>query len=279
MAVGLHNMKTIIAIIALFLSATTSFALDIDPFEGPKPIAVLIQTNPWLMVIGSDTPMLTIYEDGQVIYLKQEKDNPPRYVHTQLSDKEFDEVKKMLLSFGNYTDVKRGYDLAPNVFDLPETKIYLNLNETKLVTIIYGLMIPGTKLPAYSSFPGEKKADHLPDSIKNLHSYLSGLNFDTFKEWTPKFVEVMIWPYEYAPEESIHWPEDWPGLDSPYTFKRRDAYSIFLSGTKMKQLGEFLMNRKPKGAVEIGGKKWAISVRYTFPSEPIWREVFQPIDE
>lgn len=47
----------------------------------------------------------------------------------------------------------------------------------------------------------------------------------------------------------------------------------------MKQLGEFLMSRKPKGAVEIGDKKWAVSVRYTFPSEPTWREAFQPTDE
>ncbi|MFC1822995.1 hypothetical protein ACFL9T_09835 [Thermodesulfobacteriota bacterium] len=272
-------MKTIIELIALFFLATTSYALEIDPFDGPKPIAVLIQTNPWLMVIGSDTPTMTIYEDGQVIHLKQEKGKAPQYFHTQLSEQELDEVKMKLLSFGNYTGVKREYDLAPNVFDLPETKIYLNLNNNKLVTIVYGLMQPGAKLPAYSSFPGQEKPDNLPDSIKNLHSYLSNFRFNTSKEWTPKFVEVMIWPYEYAPDESIHWPKDWPGLDSPNTLKRRDAYSIFFPGIKIKQLGEFLMTSKPKGAVEIGGKKWAVSVRYTFPSEPTWRKVFQPTDE
>jgi len=272
-------MKTIIAFITLFFIATTSLALDINPFEGPKPIAVLIQTNPWLMVIGSDTPMTTIYEDGQVIQLKQKKDAPPQYIQTQLSEQELDKVKKKLLSFGKYIDVKQAYDLAPNVFDLPETKIYLNLYKTKLVTTIYGLMLPGTNLPAYSSFPTEEKANNLPDSIKNLHQYLTKLNFDTSKEWNPKFVEVMIWPYEYAPDESIIWPKEWPGLDSPQTLKRRDAYSIFFPGEKTNQLGEFLMTRKPKGAVEIGGKKWAVSVRYTFPSEPIWREVFQPTDE
>jgi hypothetical protein len=272
-------MKTITAFIALLLLATTSFALAIDPFDGPKPIVVLIQTNPWLMVIGSDTPLMTIYDDGQLIHLKQEKGKAPQYVHTQLSEKELDKVKKNLLSLGNYAGVKREYNLAPNVFDLPETKIYLNLNEIRLVTIVYGLMLPGTKLPAYSSFPGQKKPDSLPETIKNLYSYLSGLSFTTFKEWIPTFVEVMIWPYEYAPDESIHWPKDWPGLDSPNTLKRRDAYSIFFPGDKMKQLSDFLSTSKPKGAVEIGGKKWAVSVRYTFPSEPSWRKVFQPTDE
>lgn len=272
-------MKTITALITLFVLVTSSNALEIDPFKGPKPIAVLMQTDPWLMVIGSDTPRLTIYEDGQVIYLKNEEDQPSQYLHAQLSDHKLDELKKKLLSFGNYAGIKREYNLAPNVFDLPETKIYLSINETKLMTVVYGLMLHGTKLPAYSSFPGEEKPDYLPESIKNLHSYLSSLSFEASKEWIPGFVEVMIWPYEYAPEESIHWPKDWPGLDSPNTLKRRDAYSIFFPGAEMKQLEEFLMTCKPKGAVEIGGEKWAVSVRYTFPSEPIWREVFQLIDE
>jgi hypothetical protein len=272
-------MKTIIAFIALFFLATASFALEINPFEGPKPIAVLIQTNPWLMVIGSDTPMITIYEDGQVIHLKQEKGKAPQYVHTQLSEQGLGEVTKKLLSFGNFAGIKREYNLAPNVFDLPETKIYLNLNGVKLVTIVYGLMLPGTKLPAYSSFPAQEKPDNLPDSIKDLHNYLSSLSFNTSKEWIPKYVEVMIWSYEYAPDASIHWPKDWPGLDSPNTLKRGDAYSIFFQGDKMKQLGEFLSTSKPKVAIEIGGEKWAVSVRYTFPSEPTWTEAFQPTDE
>jgi hypothetical protein len=268
-----------ITYIIILLTATTTFALDIDPFKGPKPIAVLIQTDPWLMVIGSDMPKITIYEDGQVISLKQNEAKSPQYVHTQLSEQEFNEVKKRLLSFGNYTGIKRDYDLAPNVFDLPETKIFLNLNDAKLVTIVYGLMSPGTKLRAYSTFPGQEKPDELPASIKNLHSYLTNLKFNKSEEWTPKFVEVIIWPYEYAPDESIHWPKDWPGLDSPNTLKRNDAYSIFFPGNKMEQLREFLITRKPKGAVKIGGKKWAVSGRYTFPSEPTWRNVFRPTDE
>ncbi len=268
-------MKTLIAFITVLLTAATAFALDINPFEGPKPIAVLIQTDPWLMVIGSDTPEAAIYEDGQVIQFKREKDKPPHYVHTQLSAPELDEVKKRILSAGNYSELKSAYNLAPGVFDLPETKIYLDLGETRLTTVVYGLMLPDTHLLASSSFPTEEKADVLPATLKNLHHYLTNLSFSAAKEWVPKYVEVMIWPYDYAPDESIHWPEEWPGLDSPNTLKREEGYSIFFPGGKMKQLGEFLMTRKPKGAVEIGGKKWAVSGRYTFPGEPVWFKAFQ----
>jgi hypothetical protein len=27
-------------------------------------------------------------------------------------------------------------------------------------------------------------------------------------------VEVMLWDYSYAPDASIHWPKDWPALNS-----------------------------------------------------------------
>jgi hypothetical protein len=70
-------MKKTLAILSLVLISSSVHALSIDPFKGPKPIAVLIQTDPWLMVIGSDTPMVTIYDDGQIVYRKMEKDKKP----------------------------------------------------------------------------------------------------------------------------------------------------------------------------------------------------------
>lgn len=256
-------------------ACATAHALDIDPFNGPKPIAVLLQTDPWLMVIGSDTPMVTIYEDGQVLYLKREPKKPPVILIVHLSPKALTAIIQKLIAFGDYSKVKRYYDLAPNITDLPETKIYLSIGKTKLVTSVYGLMVSDTHIPAYSTFVGKQKPDDLPETIKDLHAYLTSLDFAEAKPWNPKFIEVMIWPYDYAPEESIHWPKDWPGLDSPSTLKRRDAYSIFLPGAEIPRLRDFLTTQKEKGAVEIGGKKWAVSVRYTFPSESIWSKAFK----
>ncbi|TKD12666.1 hypothetical protein [Polyangium fumosum] len=44
-------------------------------FEGlakldPKPLVVLRERNPWLMVLGSDVPTIVVYEDGLVVYHK-----------------------------------------------------------------------------------------------------------------------------------------------------------------------------------------------------------------
>lgn len=35
-----------------------------------QPVVVLIETDPWLMVIGYDVPSFTIYENGQIIFRK-----------------------------------------------------------------------------------------------------------------------------------------------------------------------------------------------------------------
>src|SRR5471032_3065053 len=36
-------------------------AKDFEPFDEPKPISLLIQTDPWAMVICADTPRIAIY--------------------------------------------------------------------------------------------------------------------------------------------------------------------------------------------------------------------------
>ena len=268
-------MKKILAILSLFLTCTLTQALGIDPFKGAKPIAVLIQTDPWLMVIGSDTPMVAIYDDGQVLYLKKGENENPSLLQTQLSPDALTKIKDKLSSFGDYSKLKRHYNLMPKATDLPETKIYLSLHGKEFVTDVYGLMVSNTQLPAYSILGNKQNPDGLPQEIRELHTYLTSLNFTEAKPWRPTYIEVVVWPYDYAPNESIHWLKEWPGLDSPNTLNRGNSYSIFLPGKELSKLQDFLKTRKEKGAVEIGGKKWAASLRYTFPGEPIWFKAFK----
>ena len=105
------------------------------------------------------------------------------------------------------------------------------------------------------------------------------MDYSDSQEWTPHYLEVMVWPYEYAPDTSIVWPKDWPGLNSKRSFKREDSYSIFLDGSVLPELQKFLRKEKEKGAVEIDGKKWAVSFRSVFPSEPVWRKALKNAQE
>ncbi len=254
-------MKRMLMLLLITCISTAAWALDIDPFEGPKPLAVLIQTDPWLMVIGSDTPMVAVYDDGKLIYLKNQEGTSPTYYHKQLTKEELQVVKKKLVSFGDYSTIKKYYVLE-NVTDQPETKIYLNLDDSELTTTVYGWIV-------------SENNNRLPVSLKSLHEYLITLNFRDAIPWEPQYIEVMIWGYKNAPDESIHWPKEWPRLKSPRTMKRGDSYSIFLPGAELPKLRDLLKTQKPKGAVEIDGKKWAVDFRFTFPSEPVWFNAFR----
>jgi len=268
-------MKKTIAILALVLIYMNAHALDISPFNGPKPIAVLIRTDPWLMVAGSDTPMVALYDDGQLIYLRKDRDKRHIYFHKSLSTEELAAIKKRISSFGEISKVKRSY--LTTATDQPETKLYLNLDlgEPSLVTSVHRLGASNTMLPGRTSSAGKQAQGALPKTIRDLYTYLTSLEFVDAVPWEPAYVEVMIWRYDYAPAASIHWPKEWPGLESPSTLKRGDSYSIFLPGKQLPRLRAFLKTQKEKGAVEIEGKKWAVAFRYTFPNEPVWAKAFR----
>jgi hypothetical protein len=90
------------------------------------------------------------------------------------------------------------------------------------------------------------------------------------RQWLPQNIEVMVWPYEYAPEASIDWPRDLPNLDDPSTVSRGDLFSIFVPAAKLEKVQTVLARRKEKGAIVINGKKWAAGIRFPFPQEQLW---------
>jgi hypothetical protein len=270
-------MNRLIAVL-FFLGSLSLHSAEFSPFDGPKPIAVLIQTDPWAMVIGADTPRAAVYEDGTVIFLKK-SNRSASYRQRNLSATELSDFKKRLIPTLDLKDVRHFYSLQPHITDQPEAMFYIHDGERELATKVYGLTATGTKLPAYAVLSGERRPDAVPKELLELHKFLCGIEYSDSKEWTPRYVEVMIWPYEYAPDASITWPKEWPGLDSKRSFKEGDSYSIFLDGSSLSELRKFLRTWKEKGAVEIGGKKWAASFRAVFPSEPVWRKAFDRSQE
>jgi hypothetical protein len=243
---------------------------DFDPYVGPKPLAVFIQTDPWSMVLGSDTPRIAIYDNGDVIFVKQVK---KRLVyHSVVLDKEaLDSVVARLKPVLAVNGIKRWYNIRPNISDQPQARLYLHEGAAEVATSVYGLMCTGTDLPGYTEGPRSFDPTLPPIELLTLHQWLCQLDFPSSKEWSSKYVEVMFWDYSYAPEASILWPAHWPTLDSDRAIQRGETYSIFLDGSMLPELQRFLASRKEKGAVEIGGKKMAVSYRFTFPGEPVWR--------
>lgn len=212
-----------------------------------RPLIVLLESDPWAMVIGSDSPKLALYSDGLVIYRTDTS-----FKAVKLSNEESTKFRASL-DIGALACVLGKYE-ASDATDQPTRNILIGR---------------GGKLAEMSVY-GAPEGPEVPAPITSAYEKLVKFDHPEARQWLPEKIELMVWPYEYAPETSIIWPKEWPSLNSPGTIKRGDSFSIYMPAAEYPRLMEFLKSRKEKGAVEIGGKKWAADVRFPFPREEEW---------
>lgn len=219
--------------------------------SAPTPEVVLIERDPWKMVIGSDSPRFALYSNGKVIYRQGEE-----YRSAQLSSAELHSFRKSLAIVHNPALSGR-YNVALAT-DQPDNALLLYRNEPVFLDV-------------YGSLDDEQVVSRLPRSVRKAYDTVRSFSHARSHRWLPEKIEVMVWPYEYAPEPSIMWQPGWPGLSDPDTVRRGDnSYSLFLPSSELKNLEQFLATENPKGAVEIDGHKWAVSFRIPFPQERLW---------
>jgi hypothetical protein len=237
------------SVLALLLAAGLAAAAD-----RPKAVAVLIDSDPWLDVIGSDSPSVAVYEDGLVIFATS-----AGYRSARLAPARLAALKKELLGHG-LDGIPRVNDLA-RVTDRPTTQIYLDVDRPRAADA-YGLEW------ALERPEGSRP---VPPPLKSVYRTLKALKPKDGRPWRPASFELMLWPFPHA-EKASAWPKTWPGLEHPTTLKRReDAYSVFLPSSREKELDAFL-ERLAGDAVELNGKRWAVAVRAPFPGEARWKE-------
>lgn len=150
-----------------------------------------------------------------------------------------------------------GYDAALAT-DQPDNRL-----------LVYGENDP-FYISVYGSLADKSVRARLPRAVTDAFDRLRNFQALDARAWLPDKVEVMVWPYEYAPDRSIVWPQRWPDLADATTRKRGDAYSIFIPSAELPALKAFLASGTEKGAVEIDGKKFAASIRFPFPHESLW---------
>ena len=217
----------------------------------PYPLVIMLTTDPWLMVIGSDSPSFALYSDGTTIFRTK-----AGLQATKLGKEQMDGVVQ---AFENP-------DLAA-LAGRYEATAWTDQPDNNL--LVYGRGTPFF-ISVYGSLADPALRSNLPAPIVRAFDRLRNFTATDAQGWLPQNVEVMVWPYEYAPDKSIAWPKRWPDLYDRTTVGRGDSYSIFMSATELPALEAFLATRKERGAIEINGKKWAVSVRLPFPHEPLW---------
>lgn len=260
-------VRLLAILVAMYGAALPAATAPFDPFAGPKPIAVLTEQDPWLMVIGSDTPRVAVYENGDVVFVKKTGKSAYAYHVVKLSPAELGALSQMWAPLAARPLAKKHFVLS-GATDQPTAALYFANGTQQWAASVYGLSCRSAP-PAPTNPKGEEAP---PAELIAVHKALCALDYPSSRAWEPAYVEVMLWGYSYAPQASVSWPKEWPGLNSPRAMKRGDAYSIFLDGRELPRLEAFLATQKEKGAVELGGKKWAIAYRHTFAGEPIWRK-------
>lgn len=246
-------MRKALLTIILILSLTVSFGQTLNEKYG-RPIVVLIETDPWLMVIGSDVPSFALYENGQIIY-KKNTDNQLEYFEVK-TDRE--NTQRIIKSFGITDSLmkQKDYIKASNWTDQPTNILILNFDTLRQISIYGNLR--------------EKKSEDRAKTPKNfltVYDNILQFNSDSARIWLPETFEVMATSYSYSKEQPIIWNKNWNNLNSSTTVKRSDdLYSIYLNKKDYNDFIKLLKSIKQKQAVEINGKKFSLSYRLPFPN-------------
>lgn len=218
----------------------------------PSPLAVLLVSDPWADVMGSDSPTFALYDDGTVIQRSARGFSTSRISEAEMT---------RLLARLNIRALSRSYGgfNAEDASDQPEQNLLIYQPSRPVFVYVYG------------SLNDPQVRSKITKEVVAAYDALKTFRHSPSEPWLPEYVEVMIAPYEYAPDPSIHWPKKWPGLGDPKTIRRgTDAFSIFVPSTELAQLRAFLISRKDRGAIEIDGRKWSASIRIPFPHEELW---------
>ena len=243
---------------------------------GRRPLLVMVAQDPWLMVIGSDSPAFALYDDGLLIYRQRPADRKAPYRSLVLGTEE----RKQLLSTmftGEpfpFRELDDGYEVTQTT-DQPLTTVYTWLDGERRAVTVYGLN-PRPPEKRWAGMSEEERQDLVkgpraktPQPFLRVFDHLIDYRDARAEPWLPERVEVMVWPFD-SKMDPLAWPEKWPDLDHPTTRKRGEAYSIYLEVERLENLRALLRKRQMTQAILINGKKWAISYRFPFPGERAW---------
>jgi hypothetical protein len=246
-------MKKYLCTFLFLLQLSLSYGQHYNETYG-TPLIVLTETDPWLMVIGSDVPSFALYENGQVIYKKMVAGNP-NYFETKLTKEKVQEVIESL----GITDslmLLPTYTEASSRTDQPTNEIIFNFNTVTQISV-YG------NLRDHQNEARQKA----PQLFLTVYDNIINFNDKDAEKWLPDTIEIMATKYSYSPLPSLKWGKTWSDIKTPSTIQRSDyLYSIYLDKKYFQDFIKLIKSLKEKQAVEINGEKYSLSYRLLFPN-------------
>jgi hypothetical protein len=218
-----------------------------------EPLVVLKESHPGSKEMELNEPDFVIYSSGQVIYRKQQAQQPV-FRQEQLS-----RIATQQLIFAlDLTDSLLALPdqiTASNLKDQIEYQLLLNFDSVKLITI-YGNILD--TLSAARSL--------VPTALLRAIDNLMNFGNSTDPEWIPEQFEIIFSIDPANQQPPVLWPSGWPDLNDSAAVKRHpDLYSIFMDKSWYPTFLAFMKKMGPGQDVIIDGKKGRISFRFPFP--------------
>jgi hypothetical protein len=205
-------------------------------------------------------PQFLLYSDGLLMVANQHSKS--RLAIARFSEQELSGVLKILSAKDAFWLLSPSYELT-TWSDQPLHVITVRIPGKKVL----GVSVNGDLKPRMEG------DENPPPAFTEFVAALSAVTPETMKPWDPGYVEIVWSDYDYAPDRSLLWPEEWPGLDSPLArpWKNNVIKTIMVfPSSHLAELDAFLARRTERGAILISGKKMHGHYRWPLPGEKKW---------
>lgn len=226
-----------------------------------RPLLVLIEYDPWLWLIASDSPSFALYEDGTVIYRRGERGDY-RYFQVTLSRAETSALLTEQTPYADLAALEPEYSVS-KWSDQPTNVLVFVVDSSYYAAVsVYG---------ALRQLDDSSRA-LVPGVFLRVYDYVTTFERGDAAPWKPERIELVVSPYEDGPsEEPVAWPDDWPTFGSEWVDDRGELVSLFLPADHEQRLEAVLDQLAPGKHLQIGGRSFYMQgLRYPFPMEFIW---------
>ncbi len=236
---------------------TSVTSVEVDGLDAlpHRPLLVLTEENPHLMVDGSDVPTMVIYDDGLVVF------------HGGQHSVTLKPAEALRLVEAIATPEFLALPVLTRVRErggLPTVHIGLRLGTRWKYVAVYGVPLGIVVL---------NEGEPMPQGpVAFMRAYADLLAFDApgSAPWTPESVEVMLWDFSHAHDQRP-WPADVPA--PPSDWLPGGTRHHILAGSHEPALHRFLDGLAETQAVAFNKHLWSIGVRRIVPAEDYMRAV------
>lgn len=231
----------------LLLTPQLLGAQGLGPSPSDEPFLVLVQTNPWRSVIGSDSPALVLYSSGWAL---QATDSVP-FLAGKVSSATLATLRAAVEA-PSFSDLDSVYREGPYT-DAPTIVLFVRHSDCPQVVSVYAA---GTL---------DNPSGHVPAAFAGVMERLAKVSLVDPTPWRPARTEFLLEETGQT-GDPLTWPQGWP---APVRYP--GFYIAYLSPEQVRPLLSWLSSRSDRPIWLRDEQRFSpLGFHYIFPGEAQW---------